>query len=120
MRLEVHGHGSCDPKLARLMMDHADHDNVYVCWNSNPSDKDEKDSIQGNFDLLKHKIGLVHITDIGVYKYPWQSLFDNLKGINYQGYCLAEIAYNDQPECFMKYYRTLVDLYTGSYKYPQD
>ena len=120
VRCEVHGNEfSADPKNVRKMMDAADHKNVFVCWNSNKGEQDENGSIQANFDLLKHKIAEVHITDIGIYQYPWQQLFDNLKAINYQGYCLAEIAENPEKERFMKYYRTLFDLYTGRYKYPQ-
>jgi sugar phosphate isomerase/epimerase len=117
VRMEVHGKESSDPKLARKMMDAADHPNAYVCWNSNSGDQDENGDIQANFDLLKDKIGSVHITDIGVYQYPWLQLFTNLKAIDYKGYCFAEIAYNPEPERFMKYYRTLFDLYTGAYKY---
>ena len=90
-----------------------------MCWNSNKLEQDENGSIQWCFDLLKDKIDLVHITDIGVYQYPWQQLFDNLKGIHYQGYCLAEMGYNPEPLRFMQYYRTLFDLYTGNYRYPQ-
>ena len=125
VRVEVHGgNGSADPRNIRKMMDYADHPNALVCWNSNgrqagEGDQDDNGSIKTNFDLLKDKIALVHITDIGVYQYPWQQLFDNLKAMDYQGYCLAEIAYNPEPERFMKYYRTLFDLYTGNYKYPQ-
>lgn len=119
VRLEVHGKDSSDPPNIRKMMDFADHPNALVCWNSNSGDQDANGSIQANFDLLKDKIALVHITEIGVYQYPWQQLFNNLKGINYQGYCLAEIGYNPEPERFMKYYRTLFDLYTGNYKYPR-
>ena len=119
VRLEVHGKNSSDPKYIRKIMDFADHPNALVCWNSNTEEQDANGSIQANFDLLKDKIALAHITEIGVYQYPWQQLFDNLKAINYKGYCLAEIAYNPEPERFMKYYRTLFDLYTGNYKYPQ-
>ncbi len=119
VRLEVHGKGSSNPALIRKMMDAADHPNALVCWNSNESDMDENKSIDTSFDLLKHKIALVHITDIGIYQYPWQDLFTKLKSINYQGFCLAEIAYNEQPDRFMKYYRTLFDLYTGNYRWPQ-
>jgi len=125
VRLEVHGgNRSSHPPHIKMMMDAADHPNALVCWNSNgrkpgEGDLDEQGDIQANFDLLKDKIGLVHITDIGVYQYPWQKLFDNLKAIGYHGYCLAEIGYNPEPERFMKYYRTLFDLYTGNYKYPQ-
>ena len=120
VRLEVHGGGgSAEPPNIRKMIDYADHPNALVCWNSNSGEQDEKGSIQTNFDLLKDKIALAHITEIGVYQYPWQQLFNNLKAMNYQGYCLAEIAYNPEPERFMKYYRTLYDLYTGNYRYPQ-
>ncbi|MCP4639050.1 MAG: sugar phosphate isomerase/epimerase [bacterium] len=119
IRMEVHGGGSSDPRLCRLMMDHADHDNALICWNSNPTDMDENNSIDWSFDLLKHKIAQVHITDIGVYQYPWQDLFNKLKGIGFQGFCLAEIQPIDQPERFMKYYRTLFDLYTGQYAWPR-
>ncbi|MCX5772140.1 MAG: sugar phosphate isomerase/epimerase, partial [Candidatus Hydrogenedentes bacterium] len=119
VRLEVHGKETSDPPNIRKIMDFANHPNALVCWNSNSGDQDANGSIQASFDLLKDKIALVHITEIGIYQYPWRQLFDDLKGINYPGYCLAEIAYNAEPERFMKYYRTLFDLYTGNYKYPQ-
>ena len=118
VRLEVHGRVSQDPRLCRLMMDAADHPNALICWNSNPGEADENGSIDANFELLKHKIALVHITDIGMYTYPWQDLLNKLKGIGYKGFCLAEIAFNPEPERFMKYYRTLFDLYTGNYTWP--
>ena len=119
VRLEVHGKETSNPPNIRKIMDVANHPNTLVCWNSNSGDQDTSGSIQASFDLLKDKIALVHITDIGIYQYPWQQLFDNLKAINYPGYCLAEIAYNPEPDRFMKYYRTLFDLYTGNYKYPR-
>lgn len=120
VRMEVHGgKGSALPVNVRKMLDAANHPNAKVCWNSNRSDQDENGDIKASFDLLKHAIGEVHITDIGIYQYPWQQLFDELAGINYTGFCLAEIAYNPEPERFMKYYRTLFDLYTGRYRFPQ-
>ena len=131
VRLEVHGGGgSADPANIRskpefgggglmdIGCDCADHPNARVCWNSNPGEQDQHGSIQANFDLLEDAIALVHITDIGIAQYPWQELFDRLEAMDYQGYCLAEIAYNDEPERFMKYYRTLFDLYTSAYAYP--
>lgn len=120
VRMEVHGSGgSADPKHIRTMLDHAAHPNAKVCWNSNPGEEDQHGSIAPNFKLLEHAIGLVHITEIGLYQYPWQELFDLLKARGYTGYCLAEIAANPDPERFMKYYRTLFDLYTGNYRYPR-
>ena len=41
------------------------------------------------------------------------------RGIGFAGYCFAEIQFNPEPERFMKYYRTLFDLYTKRYTYPQ-
>jgi sugar phosphate isomerase/epimerase len=119
IRTEVHGRDSQEPKHMRMMMDAADHDNALICWNSNKTDMDENQSIDTAWELLKDKIALVHITEIGVYQYPWQDLFSKLKSINYQGFCLAEIQYNEQPERFMKFYRTLFDLYTGNYSWPR-
>ena len=120
VRLEVHGGGTSDPKVIRQIMDHADHPNALVCWNSNRTDMDAEHSIDWSFDLLKDKIALAHITDIGVYQYPWQDLFTKLKSIDYQGFCLAEIQHNVDEARFMKYYRTIFDLYTGRYQWPPD
>ena len=119
VRMEVHG-AEETRNLAnmRKMLDYANSPNAKVCWNSNSSDMDAQGSIRANFDLVKHAIGQVHITDIGVYQYPWQELFSLLKEINYNGFCLAEIAENPDPKRFMRYYRTLFDLYTGTYRYP--
>ena len=117
VRMEVHGGGgSALPVNIRKMLDAANQPNAKVCWNSNKDDQDENGSIKANFALLKHAIGQVHITEIGIYQYPWQELFTELKAINFTGFCLAEIAFNPEPERFMKYYRTLFDLYTGQYK----
>lgn len=118
-RMEVHGTGTKDPKNIRKMLDVADHPNALVCWNSNTGEDDANGSIRANFDLLKDKIALVHINEIGVYQYPWQELFDLLAESGYSGFCLAEIAYNPEPERFMKHYKTLFDLYTGQYRYPR-
>lgn len=118
-RMEVHGKGSSEPRNIRSMVDFADHPNALVCWNSNAADMDESKSIGAAFELLKDRIALVHINEIGVYQYPWQELFDSLTAMNYSGFCLAEIAYNPEPERFMKHYRTLFDLYTGRYRFPQ-
>jgi sugar phosphate isomerase/epimerase len=117
VRLEVHGGGTQEPPNIRAIMDHANHPNALVCWNSNATDMDERGSIADSFNLLKDKIALVHITDIGIYQYPWLDLFNRLKGIGYTGFCLAEIQHNPDPERFMKYYRTLFDLYTGKYTF---
>ncbi|HRI88833.1 MAG TPA: TIM barrel protein, partial [Candidatus Hydrogenedentes bacterium] len=119
VRIEVHGKGTNDPKNMRTILDHADHPYVVTCWNSNAQDMDESKSIASNFELLKNTIEHVHINEIGVYQYPWQDLFTRLKAMNYPGWILAEIAYNEDPKRFMKFYRTLFDLYTGNYAWPR-
>ncbi len=119
IRVECHGSGTSHPRVMRAIMDAADHDNVYVNWNSNSVDMDENGSIDWSFDLLKHKLRYAHITDIGVYQYPWQDLFNKFKSVGFDGYCMAEIKANEDPVRFMKYYRTLFDLYTGNYAWPR-
>ena len=120
VRVEVHGKGTSEPKNMRQIMDAAEHPNVYVNWNSNGTDMDVEKSIAANFELLKDKLEYVHINEIGVYQYPWQDLFTRLKGINYGGWCMAEISANEDPVRFMRFYRTLFDLYTGTYRWPQE
>lgn len=119
IRVECHGRGTSDPKIMRQIMDVADHKNVVINWNSNAVDMDENGSIDWSFDLLKHKIRYCHIIDIGMYTYPWQDFFNKLKGIGFDGWCMAEIQPNEDPERFMKYYKTLFDLYTGQYAWPR-
>ena len=51
IRVEVHGGVTCEvPNFAKIMK-HADHPNVYACWNSNPTDV-EDGSIQETFALV--------------------------------------------------------------------
>ena len=105
IRLEVHGRVTCEPPHIRKILDCADHDNVFACWNSNMQDIVDG-SIDANFDLLKEKIRLVHITELWN-EYPWGRLFELLKGIDYQGFCLAEIPESAEALRLMRYYRAL-------------
>jgi len=119
VRIEVHGKGTSDPKNMRAILDHAGHPFVVTCWNSNPQDMDDAKSIASSFDLLKDTIEHVHVNEIGVYQYPWQDLFHRLNAMKYEGWVLAEIAHNADPPRFMKFYRTLYDLYAGKYAWPR-
>jgi sugar phosphate isomerase/epimerase len=110
IRVEVHGRETSNPKHMRTIIDHADHPNVYICWNSNPGDV-VNGSIKKNFDLLKHKIALVHINELHKAEYPWRELFAELKGIGYTGYTLAEIPANPEPERLLRYYKALWAAY---------
>jgi hypothetical protein len=47
--------------------------------------------IAGELPTLKHKIGLVHITELHRVEYPWLELFTLLKSSGYEGFTLAEI-----------------------------
>jgi len=108
IRLEVHGHETCYPPYIHTIMEAADHDNVFVCWNSNPQDRDENGSIADNYNLLRDKIRLCHITNLADDQYPWRDLFARLAADDYQGFTLAEIGQpSPEPERFMKYYRAL-------------
>ena len=110
IRLEVHGGGTSELRHIRTIMDVADHENVYVCWNSNFGEV-ENGSIQNNFNYVKDKIGLVHITELHRREYPWRELFALLKESGYSGYTLAEIAGSSDPVRVMNFYRALWEEY---------
>ena len=111
IRLEVHGRETCKPENLRKMVDAADQENVFVCWNSNPQDVVDG-SVRQSFELLKQKVSLVHINELHSV-YPWKELFELLKGIGYDGYCLAEIPESTDPERVMNYYKALFKTMSG-------
>jgi len=110
VRLEVHGPQTSDPRRVRRIMDYADHENVFVCWNSNTGEV-VGGSIEANFEVLKDRIALVHMRDICLPDYPWLELLRLLRRTGYQGFCCAEIPESDQPGRIMQYYRVLWDSY---------
>ena len=112
IRVEVHGQHTQEPWRMRSIMDHADHPNARICWNSNFSEVVDG-SVEKNYRLLSHKISLVHITEIYRSEYPWRELFHLLKADKYGGYTLAEIDQSSEPERLMGYYRALWQAYQG-------
>ena len=110
IRLEVHGRSTSEVPYIAQIMDFADHDNVFVCWNSNQTDVADG-TVKPNFELVKDKIRLAHITELHNRDYPYPELFGLLKGIGYTGFCCAEIAGNPEPERFMNFYRALFRAY---------
>ncbi len=106
IRLEVHGRVTCEPPHIRTILDHADSDNVFACWNSNMQDRDASGSIDANYRLLEKEIGLVHITELWS-EYPWARLFQLLNASGYEGFTLAEIPESGDAIRLMKYYRGL-------------
>lgn len=113
IRVEVHGRETQRPDRMRTIIDHADHDNVYICWNSNFGEVVDG-TIDEAYGLLSHKIGLVHITELWNNEYPWRDLFAKLSADGYDGYTLAEIPANDDPERVLSYYRALWMAYQAN------
>jgi sugar phosphate isomerase/epimerase len=112
IRLEVHGRDTGRLPNIRAVMDAANHDNVFVCWNSNQSDIVDG-SVRSSFDLVRGIIRLVHMRDLYLEDYPWRELLGLLKDSGYNGFCLAEIQESADPERVMRYYRGLWKAYLG-------
>ncbi len=112
IRLEVHGRGTSHVPHIRTIMEVADPDNVFVCWNSNQGEV-ENGSTKNNFDLVKDWIQLVHINELHRREYPWPELFALLKAAGYNGYTLAEIPGSSDPLRVMNYYRALWEALCG-------
>jgi sugar phosphate isomerase/epimerase len=104
--MEVHGHTTQNPPVAGAIMRAAKHQNVGVCWNSNPTDV-VNGSVKASFELLKPWIRNVHINDLSN-SYPWRELFTLLRDSDYERYTLAEVdPESKEPERFLRYYRAL-------------
>jgi sugar phosphate isomerase/epimerase len=106
IRVEVHG-GTTQllPNLAKIIA-YADHPNVFVCWNSNPTDVVDG-TVKDNFALVAGKVREVHLRDLFDEQYPWRELFALLDAQGYDGYTLAEIPESPDPERVLKYFRAL-------------
>jgi sugar phosphate isomerase/epimerase len=106
IRVEVHGAiTQLVPNLAKIIA-YADHPNVYVCWNSNPTDV-VNGSIRETFALVAPKIREVHLHDLYDETYPWTELFALLNRQKYEGFTLAEIPESSDPERVLRYFRAL-------------
>ena len=115
IRVEVHGPTTQElPNLARILA-HADEPNVFVCWNSNPTDVDAAGSIAENFRLVAPRIREVHLRDLTEEGYPWRELFTLLAGQGFVGYSLAEIPPSPDPERVLRYFRSLWLAYQPDY-----
>jgi sugar phosphate isomerase/epimerase len=106
IRVEVHG-GTTQllPNLSKIIK-YADQPNVYVCWNSNPTDV-VNGSIRENFVLVADKVREVHLHDLYDEQYPWRELFSLLDASGYDGYTLAEIPESPDPDRVLHYFRAL-------------
>ena len=73
----------------KTIMDVADHPGNVVCWNCNPTDLTGA-GLEHNFDLVKARLGTIHIHDLRRDNYPWPELFTLLKGCGFAGWTLLE------------------------------
>ncbi|MEZ6060095.1 MAG: TIM barrel protein [Planctomycetaceae bacterium] len=78
IRVEVHGQGTSEIPHMKTIMDFADHPAVAVCWNCNSADL-KGEGLQHNYQLLKNRMGTIHIHDLTNDAYPWTELFPLLK-----------------------------------------
>lgn len=106
LRLEVHGNKTSLLPNIKTILDIADHPNANICWNSNMSDLDGE-GFDFNYELVKNKIHVCHITELWNDAYPWRKLFANLKRDHFNGFTLAEIPANNDPTRILRYYRAL-------------
>ncbi|MBN1348070.1 sugar phosphate isomerase/epimerase [candidate division KSB1 bacterium] len=110
IRLEVHGKETAHVPYIKKIMDYADSDNVFVCWNSNQEDLTEP-GLERNFEMVKDKIHFVHMRDLFLEEYPWRTMLRLLINARYRGFCCAEIPESSDPVRVMKYYRALFLAY---------
>ena len=92
IRVEVHGRGTSEIPHMKTIMDIADNPAVVVCWNCNPTDLNGE-GLQHNYNLLKSRIGTIHIHDLRNDHYPWKELFPLLKQTDaesFTGWALLE------------------------------
>ena len=106
IRVEVHGAITQELKHFARILDHADHPNVYACWNSNATDV-IKGSVKETFALVASRIREVHLHDMTDASYAWRELFALLAAQDYQGFTLAEIAESTDPERVLAYFKAL-------------
>jgi sugar phosphate isomerase/epimerase len=112
--LEVHGRETARLPHIETILNRANHPNVLACWNSNPTDLDEKGSIADGFGRVAKRIGSVHINELYRAEYPYRDLFHLLRVSGYDRWCLAELgAESSDPLTVMRYYRSLFEALGG-------
>jgi hydroxypyruvate isomerase len=103
--LEVHGAETQNPPVAAEIMRATKHDNVGLCWNSNPTDVVDG-SVKASFELLRPWLRSCHITELAS-SYPYRELFSLMNRSGYNRWTLCEAGESKEPERFLRYYRAL-------------
>lgn len=112
--LEVHGGGTSRIDRMRKMMDVADHPNALVTFNCNEGETDAAGSCRAGYDLLKHKIGCVHIQELWESaRYPYREVLQFLKSDGYEGWTSYEGPGSSDPVLVMRCYRKIWELMLG-------
>lgn len=90
VRVEVHGNLTQELPNMKAIFDHVTEPNVRICWNCNDQDL-LPPGLEGNFNLVKKWFGdTLHVRELNIGDYPYQQLFNLLRGINYKGWMLLE------------------------------
>jgi sugar phosphate isomerase/epimerase len=110
--VEVHGKTTQNPEVAQAIMQATRHENVGLCWNSNPTDV-VNGSVKSSFERLRPWIRNVHINELADSRYPWRELFALLRASKYERYVLCEAQASCEPERFLQWYRALWELQSG-------
>lgn len=109
--MEVHGHDTCRVDRMRVIIDHADHDNALLTYNCNPGETDESGSCKASYDLLRDKIGCVHIQELWKpERYPYDEVLQLLKADGYTGWTSYEGPGSEDPVLVMQCYRRIWEL----------
>ena len=106
IRLANHGRGTNRIAVTRRILDHVDSPHLRINWNCDRTDIEEP-GFEAHFEMVKDRIGNVHMHNLADGIYPYRKLFTLLRGAGYQGYCDAEVAESAEPIRFMHYYRAL-------------
>ena len=101
--VEVHGRETQNPPIAAAIMKATRHEQVGLCWNSNPTDL-VNGSIKPSFQLLRPWIKNVHINELAG-PYPYRELFAPLKASKYDRYTPCEAQESKEPERFLRWYK---------------
>ena len=103
--MEVHGKDTQVPPVAAAIMKGTGHENVGLCWNSNPTDV-VNGSVKESFDLLKKHIRNCHINELSS-GYPYREFFALLQQNKYERYTCMEAPESKEPERYLRNYRAL-------------
>jgi sugar phosphate isomerase/epimerase len=114
LQLEVHGPGTSRlPAIHRILQHAGESPALWVCWNSNPTDL-EDGGLEANFKLVQDRIGQVHMHDLYDPDYPWRRLVRLLQGVDFDGYCYAELG---EPSCdgvrILQYFKATLRAFEG-------